>query len=105
MPLRRGIFPCEFERAMLDLIILVFLIDNIGKSARKNGMNVLRWRMRLFFGYFFAEIGVAMLSLYMTHNNLMIAAISGFLGGILAAVVIFQWFKKEAWLISRKTEE
>lgn len=80
---------------MLDLIILIFLIDYIGKSARSKGMNVLSWRFRLFFGWMGAEMLIGLISFFITRQ-IFIAALSGFLGGVLAGFIIFQWFFKEA---------
>lgn len=78
---------------MLDLIVLIFLVDYIGKLARKKGLNVLQWRLRLFFYWMGAELMIGLLSLSITHQ-IYVASISGLLAGLLAGLIVFQWFKK-----------
>lgn len=88
----------------MDLIILILLVDYIGKQARRKGMNVLKWRSRLAFGCLAADLALIFISMMLTQN-LYTAIISGYLGATLIALMIFQSFKKEAMFIASKNEE
>lgn len=89
----------------MDVIILIFIVYYIGQLARKNGLNVLRWRTRLAAAWLIAEIMVGGLSLYLTHNYVT-ASISGILASILSALIIFQQFKREVdSLVTDKEDE
>lgn len=79
----------------MDLVVLIFLIYYIGKMAQQQGMNVLRWRTRLAVFWVVADLAVALLSWYLT-NSFTTASISGFLAAVLASLIVFQSFKKEA---------
>ncbi|HET8572941.1 MAG TPA: hypothetical protein VFL76_03635 [Edaphocola sp.] len=79
----------------MDLIILVFLIYYIGKMAQQQSLNVLRWRTRLAVAWIIADLVVAGASWYIT-NSFTTASVSGFLAAILAALIVFQAFRREA---------
>lgn len=86
--------PKPFQHKM-DLIVLVFLIYYIGKMAQRQALSVLKWRMRLAVAWVIADLAVAGTSLYLT-KSFTTATVSGFLAAILAALIVFQAFKKEA---------
>lgn len=79
----------------MDLVILIFLIYYIGKMAQQQGLNALKWRSRFALAWVIADLVVAGTSWYLT-NSFTTASISGFLAAILAALIVFQAFKKEA---------
>ena len=41
---------------MLDIIILIFLVINIGKLAKRKGLSVLKWRFQLIIAWLGAEL-------------------------------------------------
>lgn len=41
---------------MLDIIILIFLVINIGKLAKKKGLSILKWRFKLVMTWMGAEL-------------------------------------------------
>ena len=41
---------------MLDIIILIFLVINIGKVARRKGVSVIKWRSQLVVAWIGAEL-------------------------------------------------
>ncbi len=41
---------------MLDIIILIFLVINIGKLAKKKGLSILKWRFQLVMTWMGAEL-------------------------------------------------
>lgn len=79
----------------MDLIVLIFLIYYIGKMAQQQGLSSLRWRTRLAVAWVVSDLAVALVSWYLT-NSFTTASVSGFLAAVLASLIVFQAFKKEA---------
>lgn len=79
----------------MDIIILIILASWMGRLAKRNGMNVFQWRMRIV-GY---TVGTNLLFAFTSYSitqQFLIAVLSGLLGGLLAAIIVFQWFYREA---------
>ncbi|RYY65937.1 MAG: hypothetical protein EOO13_16490 [Chitinophagaceae bacterium] len=75
---------------MLDIIILVFLVIQVGNKARRKGLNVLKWRVLLVVAWITAEflgllLGVMLLGYDQANlpSLLLIGIVSAFGGYLL----------------------
>ncbi|HRD57292.1 MAG TPA: hypothetical protein PK504_04550 [Ferruginibacter sp.] len=73
---------------MLEILILVFLVINVGNKARRKGLNVLRWRVLTVLAWIVAEmlglfIGIMLVGKDDLVKLMMIGIVSAFGGYLL----------------------
>jgi len=78
---------------MIQIIILIFLAQYIGEIARKKGRTVWKWRLATVLAWFAIELPVVLCS-FGYSENIIIASISGFLGGLLSFFIIKRQLEK-----------